>query len=112
LRRVFRPHGYRVLTAACGEQALAILEDEAVGVVISDMSMPGMDGPALLAVVRSRWPDTVRVLLSGHSGDGSKNDAIGRCEVYRCIPKPWEESVVLVTVQHAFARHSRTAIAE
>jgi CheY-like chemotaxis protein len=112
LRRVFRPHGYRVLTAACGAQALEILEREAVGVVISDMSMPGMDGPTFLDRVRSRWPDTVRVLLTGHSRDDSKIEAIGGAEAYRRIPKPWDEGAVLVTVQHAFARRSRATVAE
>ncbi len=107
LRRVFRPHGYRVLTAASGEQALEILEREAVSVVISDMSMPGMDGPTLLELVRARRPEVVRLLLTGRSGGDADTTAIGRGEIYRCIAKPWDESVLLVTVRHALARHSR-----
>lgn len=107
LRRVFRPYGYRVLTASSGEDALELLEHELVSVVISDMSMPGMDGPAFLDVVRRRWPDTVRLLLTGHSGADVGIGADGDGAIFGYIAKPWDEDVILVTVRHAFARHSR-----
>jgi DNA-binding NtrC family response regulator len=108
LRRVFRPYGYRVLTATSGEGALEILEHESVGVVISDMNMPGMDGRSFLDLVRRRWPDTVRLLLTGQSGVDAGIGAEDRGEIYGNIAKPWDEDVVLVTVRHAFALHRRS----
>jgi DNA-binding NtrC family response regulator len=107
LRRVFRPYGYRVLTASSGEDALELLEHEGVSVVISDMSMPGMDGPAFLEVVRRRWPDTVRLLLTGHSGVDAGIGAGADGALFGYIAKPWDEDVILVTIRHAFARHTR-----
>lgn len=50
-----------------GAEALAFLENGPVDVVVSDVRMPGMDGPEFLEEVRRRWPGTVRMILSGHS---------------------------------------------
>jgi PAS domain S-box-containing protein len=49
------------------EAALVALEAEPADVVVTDMRMPVMDGAALLGRVRERWPDTVRIILSGHA---------------------------------------------
>ncbi len=69
LDRVLRhagPRDWVVSTATSGREALAKLDQGAVDVVVSDMSMPEMDGSTFLSEVRVRWPDTVRVVLSGH----------------------------------------------
>ena len=50
-----------------GVAALALLEHTPMDLVISDVRMPGMDGPEFLEAVRRRWPGTVRMILSGHS---------------------------------------------
>ena len=70
LDRVLRtaaPRDWVVTTATSGREALEHLDREAADVVISDMSMPEIDGTALLSEVRDRWPGTVRVVLSGYS---------------------------------------------
>lgn len=104
LRRLFRANGYRVLTAEGGALGLAVLEKEAVDLVISDMRMPEMDGARFLAQVRARWPDTVRILLTGYSDIQSIQDAINCGEIYRYITKPWEDSDMLLLVRHALER--------
>ncbi|KHK03802.1 response regulator [Desulfovibrio sp. TomC] len=50
-----------------GAAALALLEQTPMDLVVSDVRMPGMDGPEFLEAVRRRWPGTVRMILSGHS---------------------------------------------
>lgn len=70
LSRALRASGSRewdVATASSGEEALARLLEHPADVVVSDVSMPGMDGPTLLAEVRKRWPDVVRLVLSGYA---------------------------------------------
>jgi response regulator RpfG family c-di-GMP phosphodiesterase len=104
LRRVFRPAGYRVLLAESGAAGLALLEQEAVDLVISDMRMPEMNGAQFLAQVRQRWPDTVRLLLTGYSDIQSIQDAINNGEIYRYITKPWEDGDMLLLVRHALER--------
>jgi response regulator RpfG family c-di-GMP phosphodiesterase len=92
LRRVFRPHGYRVFVAASGAEGLSCLEQESVDIVISDMRMPGMDGAAFLEQVCDRWPNVVRLLLTGHSDIEATIGAINRGEIHRYISKPWDEN--------------------
>ena len=106
LVRVFRPHGYVVTTATSGDEALAMLEREPVDIVISDMRMPGMDGTAVLEQVRARWPDTVRLLLTGHSDIDATIGAINRGEIHRYIGKPWNEAELLLIVRQALERKS------
>src|SRR5829696_6291251 len=85
LRRLFRPNGYRVLTAGGGEEGLAVLARESVDLVISDMRMPNMDGSQFLAKVRAGWPDVLRVLLTGFADVNSTIEAINQGEIYRYI---------------------------
>lgn len=104
LRRLFRSKGYQVLTALGGQEGLAVLEAEAVDLVISDMRMPVMDGAAFLAQVRVRWPDTIRLLLTGYSDVQSIIDAINRGEIYRYITKPWDDNDIVLVVKQALER--------
>jgi response regulator RpfG family c-di-GMP phosphodiesterase len=104
LRRLLRPQGYRILTAESGAEGLAILETQNVDLVISDMRMPMMDGAHFLAEVRQRWPNAVRLLLTGYSDIPSILDAINRGEIYRYIAKPWDDNDMLLMVHGALER--------
>lgn len=104
LKRLFRPAGYRVLTAGSGAEGLALLGAEAIDLVISDMRMPEMDGATFLAQVRQDWPAVIRILLTGYADIESTVAAINHGEVYRYIAKPWNEHDVLLTVQDALER--------
>jgi response regulator RpfG family c-di-GMP phosphodiesterase len=106
LRRLFRGQGYQVFTAESGSAGLEILEREEVDLVISDMRMPHMDGARFLEQVRSRWPDTIRLLLTGYSDIQSILDAINRGEIYRYITKPWDDNDILLVVRHALERRT------
>ena len=106
LRRLFRAQGYQVLTAESGSAGLKILETEAVDLVISDMRMPEMDGARFLEHVRERWPDTLRLLLTGYADVRSILDAINRGEIYRYITKPWDDNDIVLVVRHALERQT------
>jgi len=69
LQRMLRSvrHAWRVETASSGPAALERLEREPFDVVVSDMKMPGMGGAELLRRVKTRHPDTVRIVLSGQA---------------------------------------------
>ena len=106
LRRLFRAPGYRVLTAESGAAGLRVLETEQVDLIISDMRMPEMDGARFLEHARSRWPSTIRLLLTGHSDTESIMAAINRGEIYRYITKPWDDNDLILIVKHAFERRA------
>jgi len=101
LKRVFRPAGYLIFTAESGAQGLEILRREAIDLVISDMRMPEMSGVQFLEKVHERWPDTVRILLTGYAEIGATIDAINKGQIYRYVSKPWEDSDIKMTVKQA-----------
>ncbi len=109
LRRLFRGHGWQIQVAESGPAGLALLESAQVDLVISDMRMPQMDGAQFLAAVRQRWPDTLRLLLTGHSDIGAIIDAINRGEIYRYVTKPWDDNDMLLIVGQALQHQALTA---
>lgn len=105
LRRLFRPHGYRIFIAEGGAAGLEILEKESIDLVISDMRMPEMDGAAFLREVRSRWPKVMRILLTGYADITSTVAAINQGEIYRYIAKPWDDNEIVTIVREAMERN-------
>lgn len=104
LRRLFRPQGYRILTAESGTAGLEILERETVDLIISDMRMPEMDGATFLKQVRQRWPQIMRILLTGYADISSTVAAINEGEIYRYIAKPWDDNEIQTVVREALER--------
>jgi len=104
LKRLFRPFGYRILTAESGAAGLEIMARESVDLVISDMRMPEMNGAQFLEQVRQNWPDAVRILLTGYADISSTIDAINKGQIYRYISKPWEDNDIAITVRQALER--------
>jgi len=106
LKRLFRGVGLDVRTAVGGAAGLQVLEAEPIELVISDMRMPEMDGTEFLQQVRQRWPDTVRLLLTGYSDISSIIEAINRGEIYRYIAKPWDDNDIVLIVRQALERRA------
>jgi response regulator RpfG family c-di-GMP phosphodiesterase len=104
LRRLFRPEGYRILVAEGGTSGLAILEQETVDLIISDMRMPEMDGATFLRQARARRPETIRILLTGYADVTSTIAAINEGEIYRYISKPWDDAEIIKVVREALER--------
>lgn len=104
LQRLFRPHGYHILTAESGIAGLEIMTSHRVDLVISDMRMPEMDGARFLEQVRSRYPEVIRIILTGYADINSIVAAVNQGEIYRFITKPWEEHSILLIVRDALER--------
>ena len=84
---------------ASGPAALAAMEARPVDVVVADFRMPGMDGGHLLGVVRDRWPDTGRLMLSGHTDE---DDLIKVVSVaHRFLDKPCDRDVLVTAIEQA-----------
>lgn len=103
LRRVLRSKPYQLLTAHDGATALQILEENAVDLIVSDSQMPGMDGPALLAHAQQRWPDRMRILLTGKLNIGAAIKAINEGKIHRYISKPWDDAELCMAIEDALA---------
>ncbi len=105
LRRLLRREGYELVTANCGLEAITVLEAEPVPLVISDYRMPGMTGVELLREVRQRWPNTIRIILSGYSEVSTIIAAINEGEIYKFISKPWNDEEIKLHVRRALEQH-------
>lgn len=106
LRRMFLDEDYEILTALSAEEGLGVLDQEKdVQLVISDYRMPGQNGVDFLREVCRRRPDTVRIVLSGYADAGAIVDAINEGQIYKFIPKPWNDDDLKVTLDNALERY-------
>ena len=92
---------FRVLTAGSAEQASALLEREPVAVLLCDQRMPGTSGVAFLRQVRQRWPEVVRIIVSGYSESADIVAGINEAGIYQYILKPWAPEHLLDSVRNA-----------
>ncbi len=107
LRRLLRHEGYQVLTAASGEEALALLAEHQVQVIVCDQRMPQMSGTEFLDRMKSLYPQTVRMILSGYTDIHSITEAINRGAIYKFITKPWDDEELCQTIRGGFDRYEQ-----
>lgn len=86
---------FNVYTANNGRKALELLEQRPFPVVIADQRMPVMTGSELFEAMRTRYPHTKRVMLTGYADSNAMLDAINQGQVFYFVKKPWERHVIL-----------------
>ncbi len=92
---------YEVLTALGGEEALAMMREKEVQIVIVDQRMPGMTGAELLEKIHHEFPEPVRMVLTGYSDLGAVIKAINDGGVFRYITKPWDKDEFKMSIENA-----------
>ncbi|WP_438462820.1 response regulator [Marinomonas sp. PE14-40] len=95
LKRTLRSTGHTVLTANSAGDALAILADRSVDLIISDYLMPHMTGIELLSQIEKLQPNAIRIILSAHADFDIVTQAIRSGSVHRYLAKPWTNSVLV-----------------
>ena len=101
LRKALARYKYSVHCAGSAQEALGILSSQKVDVVISDEVMPGMQGTEFLTLVKDKFPDTVRIILTGQASLESAIRAINEGEIYRFLTKPCNIVDLTVTIRQA-----------
>jgi PAS domain S-box-containing protein len=105
--RVLRAGGYTVTEARTGEEAIARLEraDPPIDLVVTDVVMPGMSGPALADVIRERWPGVAIIFTSGYADDAIARSGVtdGESDV-PFVQKPYTPAVFLSRVREVLDR--------
>jgi len=81
---------FRKLFAVGAEEALEILQEQEIHVIVTDMRMPGMDGLELIQAVKEKYPHIVRIVLSGYAQTSSLMIAIHKEGIFEFVPKPWK----------------------
>jgi DNA-binding NtrC family response regulator len=102
LRRSLRKEGYELHFGHEPKEGLELLKLHKFDMVISDHLMPNMTGLEFLKLVRDRYPDTMRMMLTGHADMQTAIDAINQGQIYRFLSKPWDDTELKVTLYLAF----------
>jgi two-component system, NtrC family, sensor kinase len=107
LERIFLDDDYEIVLANSGEEGLQVLAEDGdtFQVIISDYRMPVMTGVEFLKAVYEKWPDTVRIVLSGYADASAIVAAINEGHIYKFIPKPWNDDELRVTIQNCLERY-------
>ena len=103
LKRMFRPmrKTMRFRFAQSVPEALEVMAEEQIDVVVSDMRMPGMDGTALLTTVKKQYPHAIRIILTGQADDTTIMRTIG--VVHQLLTKPTDPDVFKQVIRRASA---------
>ena len=99
-KAVFRRE-YNIITSQSGTEALELLMDNHVDLIITDQRMPQMTGIQFLEKVIPQYPDTIRMILTGFSDVEAIIGAINNGRVFRYITKPWDENELRMTIENA-----------
>ncbi|MDD2919339.1 sigma-54 dependent transcriptional regulator [Rhodoferax sp.] len=92
---------FTVFTANSADEGMTVMHNELVQIVVSDQRMPGTSGVAFLRAVRDRWPDTVRLILSGYTEAEDIITGINEAGIWQYLLKPWHPDQLLLTLQSA-----------
>jgi two-component system, probable response regulator PhcQ len=101
LRRALHREPYDVVYASGGAEALKVLSERSIDVIIADQNMPEMQGSVLLSRVRQQFPDIVRMMLTGDARLETVMAAVNKGEIYRFFTKPCNESELIISLRDA-----------
>ena len=78
--------------------------------IVADQRMPNMTGTEFLGRVKTLYPNTVRIVLSGYTDLQTVIDAINEGSIYRFLTKPWDDQALRAAIREAFAQHERNPL--
>ncbi len=99
-RMAFKRH-FNILTATGGHEAIDILKENEIHLIITDQKMPEMSGTELLEKVAPDYPEIIRIILTGFADVEAIVKAINRCGIYKYITKPWDKGEMKLTLDKA-----------
>jgi response regulator RpfG family c-di-GMP phosphodiesterase len=92
---------YKVFTAISGDEAMKILEAQPIDIIITDQRMPNMTGVEFLEKVVEKYPDTMRILLTGYADMNAVVEAVNKGKIFHYLSKPWNEDELDMTIKRA-----------
>jgi len=93
---------YKVHIAISGDEALKIMEKNTVDIIITDQRMPQMTGVQFLEKVLEKYPDPMRILLTGYADMSAVVDAVNKGKIFHYLNKPWSEEELDMTINRAY----------
>ena len=104
IARQFRKK-YKVYTATSAQEALTIMEKEHIQVILSDQRMPGISGVDFFGLIKDKYPDALKLILTGYSDIEAVIGAINEGQVFRYITKPWNPDELESILNEAFEKY-------
>lgn len=101
IKKLLSDEPYDVLGVTSPVEALDLLSRQDVHVLVADEKMPEMSGSELLAVVRERYPDIKRIVLTGHADLETAIKSINDVEIFRFLRKPVDEDELITALTDA-----------
>ena len=101
-RSLFRRF-FKVMTAKGGAEALKIMAENQVQLLLSDQRMPKMSGLELCDIVMQKYPQAKRIIITGYSEMGPIEEAIKTGKVAKCIRKPWDVDELKSEINNALS---------
>ena len=108
LSRALRGEPYQILLANSADDAFRMLAQIEVQVILSDQRMPEMNGTEFFKRVKSLYPQTVRIVLSGYTDLKTVTDAINQGSIYKYLTKPWDDDELREIITGAFEMHVKS----
>jgi len=96
---------FRVHIAHSAAEALELIDELLIPVVIADQRMPDMTGVEMFSLIRRKHPHIQRVILSGYAESESIIDAINQGQVFQFVRKPWQRAELLSVIHRAMEAH-------
>ena len=93
---------YKVHTAIGADEALKILAAHPIEIIITDQRMPGMTGVEFLEFILDKYPEPIRILLTGYADINAVIDAVNKGKIYHYLSKPWNEPELDKTIQDGY----------
>ena len=109
LVRALRHQPFEIYTARTAEEAMWIFKTRRVDAIVSDEQMPGLPGTELLAWVAAHYPETIRILLTGHASVDTAVRAVNEATVYKFFVKPCKEFDLAVAIRQALEQRDERA---
>lgn len=105
LKRLLRKEKYRLLTCSSGKEGLEVLANTQVHLVISDQRMPEMSGTDFLKQVKERYPDIIRIILTGYTDVDTITRSINEGHIYKFFLKPWNDQHLTLEIRQALEQY-------
>jgi response regulator RpfG family c-di-GMP phosphodiesterase len=96
---------HHVLTALSGDEALKILANNHIDIIITDQRMPEMTGVEFLEKVLEKYPEPMRILLTGYADMNAVVEAVNKGKIFHYVTKPWNEEELDLTINNAYAKY-------
>lgn len=106
IKRICRGKGYDIFIANSAQEALEIIANEGIQVILSDQLMPNMTGAELFEEIQTNFPAVIRILLTGYTAIEGLTSALNKGAAFKILFKPWDDEVLIQSIEDAFDYYS------